>query len=625
MPAINRPFRKYPFACLIFCLLPGITAAVRADYRDDIGYTRLALELGTNTPDGSGIPVTQIEAATAFVPVGQNDYPVYLPDPGNTGFTGKAITARSGTEAGTYSAHATNVGSTFYGAISSIAPGIVLIDAFWADHWLQSGFLNFGSSAKPLVSSSRIANHSWIGDTGVPASNSELLRRADWVIATDELIHCVGTSNSASTNQPLLSAAYNAIAVGKSDGINGFGTAAVDADYVSGRTRPELVAPKGTSSSATPVVAAAAALLIDYGSSHPGLSTDPVQTSVTNRNGTTIYNTGRSEVIKAALMAGADRSTTNSSAADITDYRAVPANRTSNGLDRRFGAGQVNIYNSFRILQAGEQNSSEDLGSGIVGNAGFDYDPSFGGAGASNSTASYFFSTGVQQVLLSTTLAWNINISGGTGPGFTGSAARYDLDLYLYDITGTRVPVTSSASLIDNTETIWAVLPAGRQYLLQVVAKSGQSAFRWDYALAWQIMDLIDTDGDGIPDITDTDDDNDGLSDIDELAAGTDPLDADTDNDLVMDGTEILAGTNPLDSNDRPEWGDINNDGTVDTADVLLATRAATGALLLDAGQLARGNVAPLVNGIPRSLPTDTFNAADLLLIQRKALGAVTF
>ncbi|MCP4994829.1 MAG: RHS repeat protein, partial [Gammaproteobacteria bacterium] len=56
----------------------------------------------------------------------------------------------------------------------------------------------------------------------------------------------------------------------------------------------------------------------------------------------------------------------------------------------------------------------------------------------------------------------------------------------------------------------------------------------------------IDTDGDGIPDITDPDDDNDGLTDIEELSLGTDPLNPDTDGDGDSDGDEVAYGSDPL-------------------------------------------------------------------------------
>jgi hypothetical protein len=55
-----------------------------------------------------------------------------------------------------------------------------------------------------------------------------------------------------------------------------------------------------------------------------------------------------------------------------------------------------------------------------------------------------------------------------------------------------------------------------------------------------------DTDDDGIGNTDDTDDDNDGLSDLEEAAAGTDPLIVDTDGDGFTDGEEALAGTDPL-------------------------------------------------------------------------------
>ncbi len=50
---------------------------------------------------------------------------------------------------------------------------------------------------------------------------------------------------------------------------------------------------------------------------------------------------------------------------------------------------------------------------------------------------------------------------------------------------------------------------------------------------------LTDFDQDGKPDNVDTDDDNDGILDVDEPTFGTNPLDPDTDNDGILDGTEV--------------------------------------------------------------------------------------
>ena len=70
----------------------------------------------------------------------------------------------------------------------------------------------------------------------------------------------------------------------------------------------------------------------------------------------------------------------------------------------------------------------------------------------------------------------------------------------------------------------------------------------------------IDTDGDGEYDCLDLDDDNDGLTDAEELLIGTDTLDADTDNDNVDD----LPDAFPL---DPTEWADTDGDGIGDNAD----------------------------------------------------------
>ncbi|MGD2056062.1 MAG: S8 family serine peptidase [Gammaproteobacteria bacterium] len=131
------------------------------------------------------------------------------------------------------------------------------------------------------------------------------------------------------------------------------------------------------------------------------------------------------------------------------------------------------------------------------------------------------------------------------------------------------------------------------------------------------------------------DTDTDGLTDYEEIiwdgntsylpGSDPDPLDADTDGDGFKDGMENTAGYNPLLATSYPVWGDINDDRAVDTVDVLRASRAVLGLAPLSGPEMARGKVAPLVNGTPRPAINDPFSAADLLLIERKALGVVSY
>jgi MYXO-CTERM domain-containing protein len=51
-------------------------------------------------------------------------------------------------------------------------------------------------------------------------------------------------------------------------------------------------------------------------------------------------------------------------------------------------------------------------------------------------------------------------------------------------------------------------------------------------------------------DPADSDSDNDGLTDQEELELGTDPLDDDTDNDGISDAEEVAAGSDPADASD---------------------------------------------------------------------------
>ena len=152
----------------------------------------------------------------------------------------------------------------------------------------------------------------------------------------------------------------------------------------------------------------------------------------------------------------------------------------------------------------------------------------------------------------------------------------------------------------------------------------------------------VDTDGDGIPDASDpyvysVDGDGDGLCDGPNAVAGvcvagedlnangvvdngeTDPMNPDSDNDGFIDGDEVYYNSDPLSQTDTPANGDVNDDGVVDVADVLLATRIVTGQLTPDDNQRIRADVAPFNGSYP--IPDGQVNAGDLVRIQRMALG----
>lgn len=161
------------------------------------------------------------------------------------------------------------------------------------------------------------------------------------------------------------------------------------------------------------------------------------------------------------------------------------------------------------------------------------------------------------------------------------------VNLYAPDGSFVTGSYTSSDSLLV------ATAPASGVYTIVILAGTNTGA----YSLVFQQSDLDsdgiadvndncttianasqqDFDNDGLGDACDPDDDNDGLTDSEEAALGTDPqntdsdgdglsdneevnlqtdpLVADTDGDGFSDFDEIEANTNPLDANDSPPSG----------------------------------------------------------------------
>jgi hypothetical protein len=313
-----------------------------------------------------------------------------------------------------------------------------------------------------------------------PALDAEALRRTDWLVHQDSVINVVAMNNGG-VNQPLLGSSFNSIAVGLSSGNSAQGSVSLqgtDATYAQARTRPDVVAPNGATSGAAPIVSALSALLVETG--HEG-GMQLSRGSTSNRAGDTIYNAERPETIKAALMAGADRETSNQgTAAQINDYRANGF-ATGNGLDSRYGAGQVNAINSYNIIAAGERDAGA-LGctAAVLLCAGFDLNEDF--AGQPGAAVVYSFTADAAHDQLSTALVWDLDVQSFAA---NGAAQLYRLGLSLFDET-TNSLIATSASTTDNTQNLWLRLVSSHDYTMSVFALQTE-AFNWRYALAWNL------------------------------------------------------------------------------------------------------------------------------------------
>ena len=110
-----------------------------------------------------------------------------------------------------------------------------------------------------------------------------------------------------------------------------------------------------------------------------------------------------------------------------------------------------------------------------------------------------------------------------------------------------RLPDGTSAQVTVGTDGRWSLpispLTTGSQV---IVTQQETGKLVSPQVTSTVVVSPVDTDGDGTPDELDTDDDNDGVLDTQEVRDGTDPKNPDSDNDGVTDGQEKADGTNPL-------------------------------------------------------------------------------
>jgi hypothetical protein len=445
--------------CFAIVLVTGVLATQVG--AQDIGLTALRDRVGLANSNGAGVSVMHTEALE-----GAN---VYMPNTADPDFAGKTFTDGSGTTSGTPSNHATGVGRIFYGIGFGVAPGITNIHSFKVvgnlepGDWFGEAYLNFGGAAPLARPDLRVQNHSWIGTGAFTAAAQEATRRYDFALSRDNVLGVVGVNNGVSPIPPFMGHTYNGIAVGRSDGISSVGPTLGD---VAGRSKPDIVAPSGSTSGATPMVSGAGAILI--------------QTA--NQLGSA--NANRIETLKSTLLTGATK--------DEFLGLGQPWTRLNNGtfvepLDRRFGAGELNVNNSHLVLTAGEKDGTDLV---LDGSRGWDLVTMTG----EGTNRRYFFDVpDLQNMRLSATATWlrRITPTGGGANVFATSDATLSLvELRLFEANpdfSLGALVDSSISPIDNVQHIFQLnLPGNRRYAVEILlADLPGSQASEDVAISW--------------------------------------------------------------------------------------------------------------------------------------------
>ena len=397
---------------LISLVLCATAAPVLGNYADDTGYNQLKAELGAAMPAGNGVGVTQVEATgTAGAYLAQAGEGTYA---GTGLWAGKTFTMKSG--AGTFSDHAFHVGTRLYSintdasaGEASMAPLINAVDCWNANDW-DDVFLAPGiTRLAPIVETRAVQNHSWVNDA--TASNAstikDLVRRQDFSINRDNYVCCVGLNNTSGTVVPdMFASAYNVISVGLSSGEHSRGGVTSDMDGP-GRRKPEIVAPLDYTSFSTAYVSSASALLRE--------KADLINTT----------NARKAKTIRAVLLAGATK-----------DEFPAWSKTGTDPIDAVYGAGELNIYNSYHILDGGEQPANDT--------AGHPYMAWDNQSLSANGTADYRLNipAGMMGVELSAFVVWNRTLTNASAVTFIPTPDA----LINFDLTLLRDPADGAAA-----------------------------------------------------------------------------------------------------------------------------------------------------------------------------------
>ncbi len=412
------------YRSLLFLALAG---GVGASDLDTVGVTTLRviaptlLGTGVQTAQSEvGSPTWEVNPATVGQPLGLFSW---ISSSGTVTNFPNALGQESG--------HADGVGNAFYGNAAGVAPGVAHVNNYEATYFVFTLVPNQTAIAAKVVNQSFI-----VGDQAATTVNQNY----DNYTAHYNTLFVSGVGNSGAVHAP--ATACNGVGVGAFGGGSGIGPTA------DGRCKPDLTAPASLTSYATPLVAGAAALLVQAGTrgdGGPGSATAATD----------------SRTIKALLLNGAEKPP------GWTNDSTMP-------LDARYGAGVLNVFGSYRQLRGrqqvpslaaavavGDPHPPPAVTNMIPCRRGWDYATIFSSA-ASNGVNHYFFrlqSVTNRVFQLAATLVWQRQLN---------RSSINDLDLFLYNADDLTL-VAASVSPGNNVEHLWATnLPPGR-YDLQVL------------------------------------------------------------------------------------------------------------------------------------------------------------
>ncbi len=441
--------------CLTLLLFFSLIS-LRASDLDTIGVT--LLNQVDPTLQGTGISVAQPEAVETM---GSNDFEV------NPQIVGQPMTlftwiSASGTAStftnsvGSESIHANTVGFLFYGSsLGGVAPGVSHVDNYDADYFITDFIQN------DVPFRAQVVNQSFTEGTNDPVTDQEY----DDYAANNGVLFLSGVATIGGV--PICSPAscYNGIAV---DVTTPSGTL-VSGPTTDGRSKPDITAPgSGATSFSTPYVSGAAAMLL--------------QAAVRGDGGPNANAAKNIRTLKALLLNGAIKP-------------LGWTNSVTTPMDLRFGAGILNVFNSWEQLKGGKTpfiestsltNGSPHPPGGNTNNEpvlrGWDFNSLTNSDTSHDRVNHYYFNlTGSNPFTLTSTLVW-LRQAGNTGIN--------NLNLFLYNTANSNL-VLCSTSAVDNVQHIYLPsLPPGR-YDLQVEKNpNGEVSANETYALAFEFFNL---------------------------------------------------------------------------------------------------------------------------------------